>query len=448
MFAKLSGDISLQTKRELARWYKLIEHPIQRALVDDVVRFKTVPAGRRSGKTERFKRFLAKTAMGNPGEDYFIAAPTRDQVKKIYWQDMKLLTLQSLQEKQPSETELVITLNNGTKIHLIGLDRPERIEGQFWSGGGVDEIADCKDDAWALHVAPSLDTFNPTRPLYRAWCWLLGVPEGHNHYYDLCEYAKNSGDANWKNYAWKSAEILPPDIIEQKKRSMSLKQYRQEYEASFETTSGRIYDDYSSKNVCSETIAPHEQLLWHHDFNFTPMSSGVAVRRQELTGAKRDCLLILDEIILTSAIARQSAMEFCDKFRNHKNRRLMLFGDPAGRAGEKHGHASDYTEIEDVLLTNGWTFERKVKRAAPAIRDRQNAVRAKISNAAGDISLFVNPANAPYAHKGLSTVQTKKGSSFIEEESETQHITTAIGYMVDYIWPIGGAMHRIELAGN
>lgn len=439
--------LSLAAQRECARWYPLIEHPVQRALVDDVVRFKTVPAGRRSGKTERFKRFMAKTAMSNPGEDYFIAAPTRDQVKKIYWADMKRLTFQSLQTKPPSETELIITLDNDTRIHLIGLDRPERIEGQFWSGGGIDEIADVKQNAWAENIRPALDTFNPTRPDYRAWCWLLGVPDGLNHFYDLCEYAINSGDPDWRNYHWKSAEILPQATIEAAKRSLGLKQYRQEYEASFETTTGRIYEDYGRSNLCGELIAQHEQLMWHHDFNYTPMSSGIAVRRRDNRNG-RDCVLILDEIILTSAIARQSAMEFCDKYKEHKNRHLLLYGDPAGRAGEKHGHQSDYTEIEAVLRDNGWTFERRVKAAAPAIRDRQNAVRAKIANAAGDVTLFVNPAKAVYAHKGLSTVSTKEGSSFIEEESAYQHITTAIGYMVDFEWPVGGSIRKLAMAGN
>lgn len=30
-----------------------------------------------------------------------------------------------------------------------------------------------------------------------------------------------------------------------------------------------------------------------------------------------------------------------------------IYGDPAGKAGEKHGHASDYTDIEGVLKANG-----------------------------------------------------------------------------------------------
>lgn len=453
-------SINSVTQRELDRWYSLIEHPVQRALVDDEVRFKIVPAGRRSGKTERAKRFMAKTALSTPGEMYFLAAPTFDQAKKIWWNDIKLLTFNSLQTRAPSESNLIVYLDNGTSIHIIGLDKPSRIEGQPWSGGIIDEIADCKADAWELNVKPSLNTFNPTRPNYRAWCWLIGVPEGLNHYHTLWEYAQTRGvgsptpptdenyDPDWKGYTWFSSDILPPDIIAAEKRTKSKKQFAQEYEASFETTSGRIYDDYGRLNTTGETIKSHEQLWWCHDFNFTPMSSTIGVRRTEKTGAKRDCILFLDEIILTSAIARQSAMEFVDKYKEHKNRRVLVFGDPAGRAGEKHGHASDYTEIEAVLLSNGWTFERKVKAAAPAIRDRQNAVRAKIANANGDISLFVNPAKAPYTHKGLSTVQTKQGSSFIEEESDYQHVTTAVGYCVDYIWPVSGAMRKVEIAGN
>lgn len=443
-----TSEVGLQTQRELARWYALREHAMQRAYLNSTARFNVVPAGRRSGKTERFKRKLAKIAMRMPGEDYFIGAPTRDQVKKIYWQDMKRLTFQSLQVKQPYETDLIISLNNDTRVHLIGLDRPERMEGQFWSGGGIDEIGNVKEDAWEVNIKPALDTFNPLKPDYRAWCDLLGVPEGAGtKYHELWDYSQTANDPDWAGFTWFSSDILPPDVIASAKRTMSLKQYRQEYEGSFETTSGRIYDDYSKPNLTTEIIAPHEQLWWCHDFNFTPMSSCVGVRRVEKTGTKRDCILFLDEIILTSAIARQSAMEFVDKFKAHKNRRVIVFGDPAGCAGEKHGHSSDYTEIEAVLLSNGWTFERRVKAAAPAIRDRQNAVRAKIANAAGEVSLFVNPGKAPYTHKGLSTVSTKLGSSFLEEESDYQHVTTAVGYCVDYVWPIGGAMQKVGLIG-
>lgn len=413
----------------IERWYQLKPLQTQLDLVKDKVRFKVVPAGRRSGKTERAKRFMIKTALKNPNEQYFVAAPTRDQVKKIYWNDLKKLAPESRLDGKPLETELTIKLKNGTSIILIGLDKPERIEGTFWSGGIIDEIAEIKPEAWEAHIRPALDTYNPSRPDYLAWCWLIGVPDGLNHYYDMYQYAITSNDPDWKAYTWKSSEVLPAKTIESAKRQMSEKQFRQEYEASFETATGRIYEDYSSDNHTNEDIKEHEQLLWMHDFNYTPMSSAIGVKRG-------NDIFILDEIILESATTTQSTLEFVDRYKDHKNKTVIIYGDPAGRAGEKHGHQSDYTQIEDTLKSHGWYFKRKVKRKAPAIKDRQNAVRAKIRNAAGIISLFVNPAKAKYSDKGLSTVQRKKGSTFQEVETEYQHVTTAIGYFVDYEFPI------------
>jgi hypothetical protein len=33
-------------------------------------------------------------------------------------------------------------------MHVIGLDKPQRIEGIPWKGGGIDEFADIKEGAW------------------------------------------------------------------------------------------------------------------------------------------------------------------------------------------------------------------------------------------------------------------------------------------------------------
>ena len=424
-----TGNLTLD--RQLSRWYELKDHDVQLKLVKAVsegVRFPLVPAGRRSGKTERFKRFLVKQANRVQGY-YFAAAPTHDQAKKIFWNDLLDFSLSCTQKRKPNLTDRIIYLNNGSEIHVIGLDKPQRIEGIPWTGGGIDEFADIKADAWEANILPALNTVNPTKPDYRAWCWLLGVPDGLNHYYDLCEKAKAGLDSNFKVFHWKSADILPAEDIEMMKRIMSAKQFKQEWEASFETASGRIYEDYSADNTTDEEIMPYEQLMWYHDFNYTPMSNGIGVRRN-------GHYYLLDEIILTSAVAEQSAIEFVEKFKDHQNKNVVIYGDLAGRAGEKHGHESDYTAMEDYLKRAGWKVTRRVSKKAPAIKDRQNVVRRFIKNAAGDIALFVNPKKAPYTHKGLSTVQLKKGSTFQEEESEYQHITTAVGYMIAYDNPV------------
>lgn len=428
--------------RDLARWYPLIEHSVQRELVEDQVRFKVVPAGRRSGKTERVKRLVAKTAMKTVGQ-YFVAAPTRDQVKRIYWNDLKRLSFTSLFPVKPSESELIIKYPNGSTLSLIGLDQPQRMEGVFWTGGAIDEIADVKENAWAENISPALDTFDPERPDYRAWCILLGVPDGMNHYYDMAEYARTANDPDWKLYTWPSSDILPPDLIDAARRRMSLRQFRQEYEASFETSTGRIYEDYGKHNWTDARIEKHEQLYLTCDFNYSPMSSAVAVRRG-------DGIFFLDEIILASAVARQTAQEFVDKYASHDNKHLILCGDPAGKAGEKHHQSSDFTSMEEVLRDSGWSVARQIAPSTLSIKAGQNAVRAKIMNAFGDTSLFVNPSLAPYVHKSLATGTLKKGSSFMEEDNEYQHVGTAVRYLCDILFPIddGNTSQPLRVKGG
>lgn len=430
-------------ERSAERWYPLKPIPIQLDLVKAVsegVRFPLVPSGRRSGKSERFKRFVVKQAMGKgPVGPYFAAAPTHSQAKSIFWKDLKLLSFASTLPKRPSESELKISYPNGSELHVVGLDKPERFEGIPWKGGGIDEIANVKAKAWQENILPALNTKLPSDPYWRAWCWLLGVPDGLNHYYDLCEKAETGDDPNFKVFHWKSSEVLDPEVLESMRNAMGPRQFRQEFEASFESALGRIYEDYGKRNHTSETIKPDEKIHWMHDQNYTPLSSAIGVVRNQ----GKD-LYLLDEIVLTSAVSRQSAVEFVERYKDHKNKSVVIYGDPAGKQGEKHGHSSDYTEIEDVLRAHKWEYVRKVKKAAPAIKDRQNAVRAKILTASGKTSLFVNPATAKWCHKGLSVTQYKEGSTFQEEQKDNdyQHITTAIGYCVDRLWPI-----RRELSG-
>ena len=408
--------------RQWERRYPMRHHPVQAALmgaVDRGIRFPLVPAGRRSGKTELAKRFLTSRVMEHPGQ-YFAAAPTREQAKKIWWQDLKDLTLSVAHKRRPNESELII-YPDGSELHVIGLDRPERFEGVPWLGGIVDEIANTKSTAVAENIMPALNTVDPRRPDYRAWTWFIGVPDGLNHYHDMVLSA--SGNPDFEVFTWHSADILPPDVIASARASMSPRQFRQEYEATFEGASGRIYEDYSDANHTTETIQPHERLLWAHDFNFTPMSSAILVKRGRQYFA-------LDEIILESATARQSALEFVERYREHANKSVVVYGDPAGKAGEKHGHRSDYTDIEDVLRRAGWQVHRNVASAAPPIKDRQNALRSLVMTADGQRSLFVNPKNARWCNMALLTTQVLPGSSYQEDQrNKYQHVSTALGYL-------------------
>jgi len=406
------------------RWGKLIATPEQIAFRDDNVRYKVCAAGRRSGKTERAKRKIVKEAFRQTGL-YFFAAPTYGQVKKIYWDDLKEFIPKWALKSKPSESELIVKLINDSEIHLIGLDKPQRIEGIPWTGGGIDEIADIKADALHSNILPAFDTIG-----LNTWCMFYGVPDGLNHFYDMAEYAKGP-DKEWAYYHWKSADILSPEAIEAAKRRMPPKLYQQEYEASFETATGLVYGDYSNDNRTEKVFEP-APIYWAHDFNFLPMSSAII---QQFDGND----YVVDEITLDHANARHVANEFVERYRGNKNCPVYLYGDPSGRVGEKHGLLSNYIEMESILRDNGFTVTRRVFSSTRSIRDGQNSLRGRVLTASGDRHLFVNPDKAPTVDRGMKTVQVKKGSTYQEDESNNaQHIVSAMRYYASYEYPVYG----------
>ena len=74
-------------------WQKLRPHKGQNELWHSKARFIVLPCGRRSGKTEIAKRKLVLSAInpntGYSDPNYFAAAPTHAQAKRIYWKDLK-----------------------------------------------------------------------------------------------------------------------------------------------------------------------------------------------------------------------------------------------------------------------------------------------------------------------------------------------------------------------
>jgi hypothetical protein len=111
-----------------ARWTQLKPHPEQIRLINSPARFKVVPAGRRSGKTERAKRNLIIQALKESSQGewldyrYFAAAPTRDQAKAIWWSDLKAMVPAWMREGRSRESDLTIRLITGAGIVVVGLD--------------------------------------------------------------------------------------------------------------------------------------------------------------------------------------------------------------------------------------------------------------------------------------------------------------------------------------
>ncbi len=449
----MSASVQPLTKR----WYALNHIPAYDPLFLGRARFKVVPAGRRSGKTENLKRF---TFVGNehhmgamtydlPFDDgwFVLAAPTHKQAKRIFWRDMKSLCPKWLLQKK-IESELTLRLVNGVEITVMGMDAPDRLEGRALDGIGLDEYGNMKPEVWEENIRPALSTLG--RP---GWAWLIGVPEGRNHYYDRYRHARDSGDPMWSSHTWKSAEVIDPEELAQAKRDMDELTYLQEYEASFVNFEGRAYYSFGDHNLFEELIYDENApLIFCFDFNTSPGVAAV-VQEQTKTWYLEEHGIQVPENVderFTAVIGQvwiprhSNTPRVCAKLADdwgHHSREILIYGDATGGAkGTQSVEGSDWELIEQALdnsFDQGCT--NMVERANPRERVRVNAMNSRCKTADGTIKMLVHPEHANRMVDDLEGVVTLEGTNGeLDKDSDKTltHISDALGYYVASEHPI------------
>lgn len=427
------------------RWYGLKPHPEQERFRLSPARFKVVPAGRRSGKTENAKRCLVEKALEESIQQkfldyrYFAAAPTFGQAKRIYWRDLKSLT-EGLWLKKPYESDLIITLKTGAEICVLGMDKPERIEGVSWNGGILDEYANMKPHVWTDHVRPALSD-------RRAWCWFVGVPEGRNHYYDLYKRALNPDEKDWDAFTWISADILPPDEIEAAKRDLDELTYLQEYEASFVNFEGRVYYPYEERtHVASLRYDPRQPLIVCFDFNVAPGIAAI-IQEQTLPNGLQGTGVI-GEVHIPRNSNTPSVCNRLIQDWGHHDGPVHVYGDATGGSrGTAKVSGSDWDLIRDILGSHFKNrFWMRVPQSNPPERSRVNAVNSRLRSASGDIRLMVDykAINVQKDFEGSSLLQGGSGEIDKKATPELTHLTDAIGYYIEREFPVSGQRNSVR----
>ena len=416
------------------RWYPLKPHPEQIRLITSPARFKVVPAGRRSGKSERAKRNLIiqalnESAQGRWGDyRYFAAAPTRDQAKAIFWNDLKALVPKGLLGSRIRESDLTIQLVTGAEIVVVGLDRPQRIEGRSWNGGVIDEIANVRPGAWGENIRPALSD-------RQGWCWLIGVPEGRGSYYEMYKHAISGEDPEWAGFHWVSADILPPDEIESARRTLDPLVFQQEMEASFVTFSGRVYHAFDARTHCEKLeYDPTLPLILTFDFNSTPGSACI-IQEQLLPNGQSGTAVLADIHIPRHSTTPAICRKIAEQWGHHKGA-VVCYGDATGGAqGSARVQGSDWQLIRNELApVFGRNLAFRVPAANPRERVRVNAVNSRLKSADGTIRLMVDPRHAPNVVRDFEGVRILEGGSGeIDKKADPllSHWCFAAGTLVD-----------------
>ncbi len=424
-----------------ARWTPLKPHAIQQQYLRCNRRFIGVDAGRGSGKTELTKRRLvmrlAMPVSGCSTPMYFYALPTERQARRVAWEDLVRLVPKEWLLPGTSginRSDLVIRTVFNSSLWVCGMDRPERIEGNQYAGGVCDEACDYKSGAVDRSVIPALGQ-------YLGFLWRVGVPKRAGpsawEFREFCERARPGESSDEASFTWPASDIMPPEAIEHAMRTLDPLDYTEQFNAQWQTAGGGIFYAFDEKeNVRRCTYDPNKELVIGSDFNVDPMCWAIGHADEESPTIEWH-----DEIWERNCHTPEALEKLWGRYHDHRGG-VVFIGDASGRQRHTSASQSDYD-----LIWNHSGF-RKIGRQVhyppsnPPIADRFAACNAMICNAAGQRRMFVDPQCVNLI-KDLRMRYYKPGTTDPADSAMIGHMTDAMGYVVQHMFPLSSAIETI-----
>ncbi|MGN8188669.1 terminase large subunit domain-containing protein [Burkholderia cepacia] len=395
-------------------------HPKQMEVFQSPHRFRVVVAGRRWGKTQLAKVSLIKYAKVARRLIWYVA-PSYRMAKQIMWPDL-IAALPRRWVKKINETTMSILLVNGTRIELKGADNPDSLRGVGVHFLVMDEVQDINPEAWSKVLRPTLASTG-------GHALFIGTPKSYNFLYDLYALGQNLENqmlGRWKSWQFPTitSPFIPKSEIEAAKADMGEKEFAQEFEASFETMSGRVYYPFDRKtHVGDYPFNPSLPIWVGQDFNIDPMSSCI------LQPQENGEVWIVNELSLKSS----NTEEVCDELERLYWKlmgNITIFPDPAGGYRQ---HARGESDL-DIFVQKGFKRIRYHKKHPP-VADRVNAVNRMLRTADGKIRLRVDK-RCKEVIRSLEQTIYKEGGREVDKDSGFDHMADAVGYPVQYMFPV------------
>ena len=351
-----------------------------------------------------------------PNKEVFYIAPTYRQAKMIAWKKLKNKLIDLRWAKKINETELSIVLKNGSIISLKGADGgAQNLRGVGLDYCVMDEFALIDEEAWYEVLRPALSDKQGS-------ALFISTPAGMNWANDLYNMSIENPD-EWASFQFTSIQggNIPASEIEAARRDLDERTFRQEYEAVFQEYAGRIYYAFDRKeNVLAITDPKLDVLHIGIDFNIDPMSAVISLRYG-------DNLYVVDEIRMFSSNTAELVAEVTARYPKAK---IWAYPDPASR--QRKTSAGGTTDLT-ILQNAGWVV--KCPTSHTPVRDRINAVNSRLKDSTGIRHLHFSPT-VKYTIEGLERQTYKEGTSQPDKESGYDHMMDALGYMVDYQFPV------------
>ena len=380
----------------------------QTQVFDVPARFRMLAAGRRFGKTHLSLVQLIVWGAQKAGSLNWYLAPTYRAAKSIAWRQLKAMVPPELFAEK-NEVDLSIELINGSRIELKGGDRYDSLRGNSLSNVILDEAAYIPADCWEMVIRPALAD-------QRGSAIFISTPAGYNHFHEWFEQADE--EPGWQTFSFNTIEggNVPPEEVELARRTLDERTFKQEFLASFETFSGRVFPEFDDANVDERVADIGGPILVGLDFN-------VGVMAGVICSKVGDTLHQWDEIAVKNSNTDEVAMMLRERF---PNRRILCYPDPTGRA--RKTSASGATD-HGILRKYG--LEVIAPKAPWAVKDRLNATNWLICNAEKQRRMFIHP-RCKNTIKGYRSVTFKEGAEdfVVDKDPGLEHWIDGAGYLI------------------
>ena len=358
-----------------------------------------------------------------------IIAPTYLLLRQVHWPLLLHYSPEeAIEDIEISQHKIVYTnyaevlIRSGTDPDTIRALRPNKI--------AIDE---CRlMDEYVYEMAT-------TRLAYRKGdAYLATTPERYDWSYNIEERAAT--DPGIRVIHGKSVDnpLFDPERIARARAIMDESLFRQEFYGERRAGGSGVYI-FDRETHASRRCELDKELPFYFamDFNVDPMTCVIL----QPHGPE---LWIIDEISLRNS----NTWEICKAIRERYGKfadlgqddppfisNWFFYPDPSAVASQHGGH-SNISIIKkyfrDVYDKQVYV---KMKRKAPRVMNRINAVNAKLKNADGFVGLYIDPS-CKFTIQALERCEYKEGTNIVDKSKGIEHPADAVGYAIEYEYPI------------
>jgi hypothetical protein len=390
-----------------------------------------------SGKTYSLCVKALQLALANPELPGIMCEPVAAMIGRVLVPTMNALLyeLNIAFNLNKSEGSYDIDFGDGNprKIWLLSSENYGRAAGISASWFGVDECDLMKKNVATDAVNMLVSRLTRGNQMQGV---VVSTPEGYNFCYDFFE--ENAGDdRRLIRASTYDNPFIDPSYFENMAKTHTAQQLEAYLKGYFiNLTTGQVYHAFDRHlNHTDKTINDVPTNVPLHlgiDFNVNVMATTVNIIDNS------DRVFQINE--LSGSKNTESRIKTIKQL--YPGRPIIVYPDATGNSDKSSA------SISDIAMLRNAGFDVKVKSVNPRIKDRINAVNAKLCNARGERTFFINTKICKQTTKSLEQQGYDPKTSMPDKSSGLDHFSDSVGYLFAYRYEVKSMMNGVIYKGK